>query len=83
MAGNLTRYDFVKCEDGWELETQGRRVGLPDYKNEILRRDGTVQRILDELSGGEGTVSVHTEVSGIEKERREVEARAPQHLLVG
>jgi hypothetical protein len=78
MAGNLTRYDLVRGKDGWELKTDGRVVGQFETKGEALERDAALQRILDRLSGGEGTVRIHTEIGGIEEERTYPRSRDPR-----
>jgi hypothetical protein len=78
MARNLTRYDLVKGKDGWELKTGGRVVGQFERKSQALKPDEEVQRILDRLSGGEGTVRIHTEIGGIEEERTYPRSRDPR-----
>ena len=69
MSGNLTQYDFVKCGDCWVLTTQGYNMGLSDYKNEALWRNRTWQSLLDNISGGKGSVRIHTESSFVNEER--------------
>ena len=69
MAGILTRYELVKGEDGWELTKSGRLVALFSSKDDALDPNNGVQRVLDEESGGEGTVYVHAELGGVDEER--------------
>jgi hypothetical protein len=78
---NLTRYDLVKGDDGWVLKTEGRVVGVFDTKAKALGRGGPLQRLLNKLSGGEGTVRIHTEIGGIEEERTYPRSRDPRKSL--
>ena len=78
MAGTLTRYDLVKGKVGWELKNDGRIVGQFETKREALERDAALERSLDRLSGGEGTVRIHTEIGGMEEERTYPRSRDPR-----
>ena len=69
MPRNLTRYDLVKGKDGWELKSNNRVVGQFENKATAVKPGEEVQRILDRLSGGEGTVRIHTEIGCLDEER--------------
>jgi hypothetical protein len=75
---NLARYDLVKGESGWELKSEGQVVGRFASKAKALGRGGPLARLLDKLSGGEGTVRIHTEIGGIEEERTYPRSRDPR-----
>jgi hypothetical protein len=76
MVRMLTRYDFVKsAKDGWVLKTSGRTVGWFATKAAALEPGSLLQRILDSVSGGEGTVRIHAEIGGIEEERTYLRSR--------
>ena len=75
---NLARYDLVKGDDGWELNAEGRTVGRFPSKERALGRGGAVKKVLNRLSGGEGTVRIHTEIGGIEEERTYPRSKDPR-----
>ena len=73
---NAYTLDFVKsAKDGWVLKTSGRIVGWFATKAAALEPGSLLQRILDSVSGGEGTVRIHTEIGGIEEERTYLRSR--------
>jgi hypothetical protein len=78
---NLARYDLVKVDDGWELKTEGRTVGRFSSKVKALGRGGSLQKLLAKLSGGEGTVRIHTEMGGIQEERTYPRSKDPRQSL--
>ena len=77
MAQNLTRYDVVDAGNGWELKTGGRVIFHFATKSEAIDH-GRLQQILDQVSSGEGTVRIHTEIGGIEEERTYPRSKDPR-----
>jgi hypothetical protein len=61
MAEALRRYDVVKATEGWELRSGG--VVVSTYRNKSEAVNDLPHQVL------RGTVSIHTEIGGIEEER--------------
>ena len=79
MSGNLSRYDLVKSDkDGWELKSGGNVVGWFATKASALEPNGLLQKVLDQTSGGDGTVRIHSEIGGIEEERTYPRSQDPR-----